>query len=100
MGKLCKPEVDTDFVLLCLCCGFWHQLTWAEISMSNRAGCCVVSKLLVHYLGSEVAVHQASGSNGEEVQVEQDEKRSPWPVVPSPQQASCRCTRDCSSASN
>lgn len=27
-------------------------------------------------------------SNGEEVQAEQDEKRSPWLVAPSPQQGS------------
>lgn len=42
----------------------------------------------MHYLVSEAAVHQASGSNGEKVEAEWNEKRSPWPVAPSPQQAS------------
>lgn len=36
----------------------------------------------MHYVGSEAPVHEVA--RGEEVQVEQDEKRSSWLVTPSP----------------
>lgn len=58
-----KWTLTQALVLLCLCCGFWHQLTWTcmgETGICNRAGCCAVWRLLVHYLSSEAPVHHGA----------------------------------------
>lgn len=96
-----KWTLTRALVLLCLCCGFWHQLTWAcmgETSMNKRAGlCCLkVAGALLGFRGSSSPGTREQGrwGSGWTGWKEEPTGSGPMPI------GGWGCTRDCSSAGN